>query len=118
MITINSTILSYNKIKEIEELCPNLPPDSFSFPQESNNRSFQKFIPDIYDLDKIEFNVEKQRNSCPFLKNQNTLKKYILNSMIMIQNDQKEKNEKVESMPINIYNNEKEKSIININNYK
>ena len=118
MITINSTILSYNKIKEIEELCPNLPPDSFSLPQESNNRSFQKFIPDKYDLDKIEFNVEKQRNSCPFLKNQNTLKKYMLNSMMIMQNDKKDKFEKIESLPINIYNNEKEKSILNINNYK
>ena len=118
MITINSTILSYNKIKEIEELCPNLPPDSFSFPQESNNRSFQKFIPDKYDLDKIAFNVEKQRNSCPFLKNQNTLKKYILNSMIMIPNDKRDKYEKIDSSPINIYNNEKEKSILNIDNYK
>ena len=117
MITLNSTILSINKIKEIEEYRPILPPDSIYIPQESNNRSFQKFIPDIYDLDKIEFNdLKPQRNSGPILRNQTTLNNYFLNSMIMMQNDKKDKY--IESFPINIYSNDKEKSIININTYK
>ena len=123
MLTLNSTILSYNKIKEIEEFKPMLPPDSIYITEDLNNRSFQKFLPDIYDLDKIEYNDFKyQRSSTPVFKNQSYFKKKFLNSIIMNQFDKKtpknvynkynKYNKYIESFPINIYNNEKEKSII------
>ena len=70
MITLNSTILSYNKVNEIEEFKPVLPPDSIDLPEELNNRSFQNFIPGLYDLDMIAFNTKKfQRNSTPIINN-------------------------------------------------
>ena len=117
MLTINSTILSYNKINEIEEYKPILPPESIYILQESNNRSFQKFIPDKYDLDKIDFNdIKPRRNSSPVIRNQMQIKNNFFNSMIMNQIEKRDKY--IESFPINIYSNDKEKSIININNYK
>ena len=36
MITLNSTILSYNKIKELDEFKPILPPDSIFIPEEKS----------------------------------------------------------------------------------
>ena len=97
MLTLNSTILSYNKIKEIEEFKPMLPPDSIYITEDLNNRSFQKFLPDIYDLDKIEYNDFKyQRSSTPVFKNQSYFKKKFLNSIIMNQFDKK--------TPKNVYN--------------
>ena len=119
MITLNSTILSYNKIKELDEFKPILPPDSIYIPEEhKHNHSFQKFIPDKYDLDKIGFNdLKYQRNSAPTTaRNQIQLKSYFYNSIIF--SPIKKKDKYIESMPINIYNNEKERSIININNYR
>ena len=117
MITLNSTILSSYKIKEIEEFKPILPPDSIYMPEEKINKSFQKFIPDIYDLDKIDFNdIKCRRNSAPIARNLIQLKNYLYSSMIINQNQKKDKY--IESIPINIYNNEKEKSTININNSK
>ena len=121
MITLNSTILSYNKVKEIDEYKPILPPESIYIPEDINNRSFQSFIPDKYDLDKIDFNdIKYQRNSTPITKNKSHFKKYFLNSfMIMNQNQiQSEKKDKyMESLPINIYNNEKSFKINNYNYY-
>ncbi len=109
MITLNSTILSYNKIREIDEYKPMLPPDSIYIPGESNNLSFQKFIPDIYDLDKIEFNdLNIRRTLTPKTRNQTQLKKYFGNSVIL--NEKEKKNKYIESSP-NVYSNEKEKSI-------
>ena len=120
MITLNSTILSYNKIKELDEFKPILPPDSIFIPEEKKlNHSFQKFIPDKYDLDKIGLNdLKYQRNSAPTTPTRNPiqLKSYFYNSIIFSPNAKKDKY--IESMPINIYNNEKERSIININNYR
>ncbi len=109
MITLNSTILSYNKIREIEEYKPMLPPDSIYIQNESINRSFQKFIPDIYDLDKINFkDFNLRRTLTPRVQNQEKIKKYFGSSIII---NKKEKSEKyMESVP-NIYTNEKEKSI-------
>ena len=44
MLALNSTILSYNKVNEIEEFEPILPLDSIDMPEELNNLSFQNFI--------------------------------------------------------------------------
>ena len=109
MITMNSTILSFNKVKEIEEYNPILPPESI-YNEEIKNTSFQNFIPDKYDLDKIEFNnLNYERSSTPIAKNNYNLKSLFYNSILISQIDKKEKY--IESLPINIYNNEKEKSI-------
>ena len=84
MITLNSTILSYNKIREIEEYKPMLPPDSIYIQNESINRSFQKFIPDIYDLDKINFkDFNLRRTLTPRVQNQEKIKKYFGSSIII-----------------------------------
>ena len=115
MISINTTILSYNKVKEIEEYKPILPPESI-YPEESNNRSFQNFIPDKYDLDRIEFNnLNCERSSTPLAKNQINLKSLFYNSEFLSPIEKKHKY--IESLPMNIYNNEKEKSI-DLNNNK
>ena len=112
MITLNSTILSYNKIREIEEYKPMLPPDSIYIQNESSNRSFQKFIPDIYDLDKINFkDFNIRRTFTPKAQNQVNLKKFFGSSIILPKNDNNEKY--IESYP-NIYTNEKERNL----NYK
>ena len=104
MIALNSTILSYNKVKEIEEFKPMQPPESIILFEEKNNKSFQKFIPDIYDLDKIDFtNNINNSNSMPTIKSKNDLKNNFLNS-ILITNNLDEKKEK-EIYPINTYNN-------------
>ena len=104
MITLNSTILSYNKVKEIEEYKPMLPPDSIYMLDEKNNHSFQKFIPHIYDLDEIEFNNKLvQSNSSPIIKIHNDLKNNFMNS-IMIINQGNEKNKDKEIFK-NIYKN-------------
>ena len=110
MITLNSTILSYNKVKEIEEYKPVDPPNSIDL-EELNNRSFQSLIPDKYDLDRIEYNNLKcQRNSTSVAKSQINLKSLFYNSGFT---SQSEKNHKyAESLPINIYNNQKDKNII------
>ena len=49
MITVNSTILSYNKINQVQEQIPS--PDSYIF---KDKKSAQKLMPDLYDLDRIE----------------------------------------------------------------
>ena len=117
MIKFNSTILSYNNIKEIEEFKPILPPDSIYMLEEKKNRSFQKFIPDIYDLDKIDFyDIKFQRNSAPITRNPIQLKNSLYNLMAFNQNQKRDKY--IESMPINVYNNEQEKNIINDDDYK
>ena len=91
MITLNSTILSYNKVKEIDEYKPMLPPESITLIDEKNNHSFQKFIPNIYDLDEIDFNKKiVPSNSSPNIKEHNDLKNKFLNS-IMIQGNEKER---------------------------
>ena len=83
MITLNSTILSYNKVKEIDEFKPMLPPESITLLDEKNNHSFQKFIPNIYDLDEIDFHKKLvQSNSSPEIKEHNDLKVNFLNSMM------------------------------------
>ena len=105
MITLNSTILSYNKVKEIDEYKPILPPESITLLDEKNNHSFQKFIPNIYDLDEIEFNKKLvQNNSSPEIKEHNDLKNQFLNS-IMIQGNEKERGNDIEQ---NIYYNSTE----------
>ena len=115
MITLNSTLLSYNKVNEIEEFKPILPPDSIDIPEDLNNHSFQHFIPDLYDLDKIEFNNKKfQRNSSPIINNKIKIKNYFFNSIIMKQIDKKDKLN--EYIPLNIYSNEKEAEKNNDNN--
>ena len=104
MISLTSTILSYNKVKEIEEYKPMLPPDSINLMDENNNHSFQQFIPHIYDLDEIEFNKKlRQNNSSPIIKTHNNLKKNFLKS-IMITNQE---NDKIKDKEIinNIYKN-------------
>ena len=79
MLALNSTILSYNKVNEIEEFEPILLLDSIDMPEEFNNLSFQNFIWDLYGLDKIEFtNKNVQRNSTPIINNRIKLKKYLL----------------------------------------
>ena len=109
MITLNSTILSYNKIKEIEEYKPMLPPNSIYIPFEASNRSFQKFIPDIYDLDKIEFNdFNISRTFTPKAQIHGRFKNFFNTSMIIKKSNRNEKY--IESFP-NIYTNEREKSI-------
>ena len=91
MITLNSTILSYNKVKEIDEYKPMLPPESITLIDEKNNHSFQKFIPNIYDLDEIDFNKKLvPSNSSPNIREHNDLKNQFLNS-IMIQGNEKER---------------------------
>lgn len=105
MITLNSTILSYNKVKEIDEYKPMLPPESITLLDEKNNHSFQKFIPNIYDLDEIEFNKKLvQNNSSPEIKEHNDLKNQFLNS-IMIQGNENGRGKDVEQ---NIYSNSTE----------
>ena len=105
MITLNSTILSYNKVKEIDEYKPMLPPESITLLDEKNNHSFQKFIPNIYDLDEIEFNKKLvQNNSSPDIKEHNDLKNQFLNS-IMIQGNENGRGKDVEQ---NIYSNSTE----------
>ena len=122
MITLNSIILPYNEIKEIDEYKPMLPPDSIYVPENLANKSFQKLIPDKYDLDKIEFNDLKiQRNSAPIKRDQEQYIKNNFYSTIMINNQNKtEKNEEMkyqESYPINI--DEKERSLdMDINSYE
>ena len=116
MITLNSTILSYNKVNEIEEFKPVLPPDSIDLPEELNNRSFQNFIPGLYDLDMIAFNTKKfQRNSTPIINNKIKLKNYFLTSIIMNQIDKRDKLN--ESISINIYSNNQKENEKN-NNHK
>ena len=103
MITLNSTILSYNKVKEIEEYKPMLPPESICFLDEKNNHSFQNFIPHIYDLDEIDFNNKLVRKiSSPIIKTHNDLKNNFLNSMIINQANEKDKDKDIFK---NIYNN-------------
>ena len=105
MITLNSTILSYNKVKEIDEYKPMLPPESITLLDERNNHSFQKFIPNIYDLDEIDFNKKlAQNNSSPEIKEHNDLKKQFLNS-VMVQGNEKERRKDLEQ---NIYCNSTE----------
>jgi len=111
MITLNSTILSYNKVKEIDEYKPMLPPESITLLDEKNNHSFQKFIPNIYDLDEIDFNKKLlQNNSSPEINEHNDLKTNFLNSM-MNQGNEKERGKEIEQ---NIYSNTTE----NIKNAK
>ena len=106
MITLNSTILSYNKVKEIEEYKPIQPPESIFMPDEKNNKSFQKFIPDLYDLDKIDFTDKIiHRNLTPNeIRTQNNLKNNFLNSTLMINPEEKK------IYNINIYNNNSNQS--------
>ena len=106
---MNSTLFSFNKVKEIEEYKPMIPPDTI-YNEESNNRSFQSYIPEIYDLDRIEFNNLKcQRNSTPTIKNNINFNNIFYESTFI---NQREKIDKyVESFPINIYNNEKQENI-------
>ena len=106
---MNSTLFSFNKVKEIEEYKPMIPPDTI-YNEESNNRSFQSYIPEIYDLDRIEFNYLKcQRNSTPTIKNNINFNNIFYESTFI---NQREKIDKyVESLPINIYNNEKQENI-------
>ena len=104
MITLNSTILSYNKVKEIEEYKPMLPPDSIYLLDEKNNRSFQKFIPHIYDLDEIDFHDKLVKsNSSPIIKAHNNLKNNFLNSILII--NQGNENNKDKEISKNIYKN-------------
>ena len=81
---MNSTILSYNKINQIQEQIPLELPDSYIFEEK---KSAQKLIPDLYDLDRLEGeNIFFQRNSTPNLSSKNCLRKIFYNSALM--NDQ------------------------------
>ena len=106
----NSLILSYNKIQEIEEFKPILPPDSIYLSNESKNLSFQHFLPDVYDLYKIESpEIKYEKNLTPINKNKIKLKNYFFNSIMVHQIDKKDS--------INTYHNETER-IINLDDYK
>ena len=81
MITMNSTILSYNKINQVQDQIPLEVPDSYIFEEK---KSAQKLIPDLYDLDRLEGeNIFIQRNSTPNLSSNNRLRKNYFNSMLM-----------------------------------
>ena len=81
MITMNSTILSYNKINQVQDQIPLEVPDSYIFEEK---KSAQKLIPDLYDLDRLEGeNIFIQRNSTPNLSSNNHLRKNYFNSMLM-----------------------------------
>ena len=106
MITVNSTILSYNKIDQVEEQIPIPLPDSYIFEEK---KSAQKLIPDVYDLDRLEDdNICTQRNSTPNLRSKNGLRNNYFNSVL---NDKSNiKNYNTNKVPIkviqpNIYSN-------------
>ena len=81
MITMNSTILSYNKINQVQEQIPLELPDSYIFEEK---KSAQKLIPDLYDLDRLEGeNIVIQRNSTPNLSSKNGLRRNYFNSVLM-----------------------------------
>ena len=81
MITMNSTILSYNKINQVQEQIPLEIPDSYIFEEK---KSAQKLIPDLYDLDRLEEeNIYIQRYSSPILGSKNRLRNNFLNSVEM-----------------------------------
>ena len=81
MITVNSTILSYNKINQIQEQIPIPSPDSYIFEEK---KSAQKIFPDLYDLDRLEdHNICTQRKSTPNLNVKNILRKNYFNSVLM-----------------------------------
>jgi hypothetical protein len=69
MITVNSTILSYNKINQVQEQIPIPSPDSYIF---EDKKSAQKLMPDLYDLDRIEDDyICAKRNSISILSSKN-----------------------------------------------
>ena len=78
---MNSTILSYNKINQVQEQIPLELPDSYIFEEK---KSAQKLIPDLYDLDRLEGeNIVIQRNSTPNLSSKNGLRRNYFNSVLM-----------------------------------
>ena len=104
MITMNSTILSYNKINQVQDQIPLEIPDSYIFEEK---KSAQKLIPDLYDLDRLEDENEYiQRNSAPILGSRNKLKNYFLNSV-----------ELNKSFPKNYFTNNVAKKVIQPNIY-
>ena len=77
MISLNSTILSYNKVREIEEYQPLLPPESILNDQDI--LSFQEYIPEKYEIDKVEFNdLIFERKSAPYSERNKDYFSYIL----------------------------------------
>ena len=110
MITVNSTILSYNKIDQVQEQIPIPLPDSYIFEEK---KSAQKLIPDLYDLDRLENdNIYTQRNSTPILSSKNGLRKNYFNSVLMDRSNVNIKNYNtntnkgpVQVMQPNIYSN-------------
>ena len=80
MITVNSTILSYNKINQVQEQIPLELPDSYIFEEK---KSAQKLIPDLYDLDRLEDeNFFLKRNSTPILSSKNDIRNNYFNSVL------------------------------------
>ncbi len=115
MITVNSTILSYNKINQIEEQVAMPLPDSYIF---DDKKSVKKLIPDLYDLDRLEDErTFIQRNSTPNLNSNNNLRNNYFNSMLVTQssnNNFNTNNNNFRQKFQNIYsNNEVEYEIIN-----
>ena len=115
MITVNSTILSYNKINQIEEQVAMPIPDSYIF---DDKKSVKKLIPDLYDLDRLEDErTFIQRNSTPNLNSNNNLRNNYFNSMLVTQssnNNFNTNNNNFRPKFQNIYsNNEVEYEIIN-----
>ena len=108
MITVNSTILSYNKIDQVQEQIPIPLPDSYIFEEK---KSAQKLIPDLYDLDRLEDdNIYTQRNSTPILRSKNGLRNNYFNSVLMDKSDINIKNYNTNKVPVkvmqpNIYSN-------------
>ena len=119
MITVNSTILSYNKINQVQEQIPLELPDSYIFEEK---KSAQKLMPDLYDLDRLENeNIFFQRNSTPILGSKNGLRNNYFYSVFkdqpLLQNFNTNKVTKKIIQP-NIYSNYDDNGIESIRNSK
>ena len=119
MITLNSTILSYNKINQIQEQIPIPSPDSYIFEEK---KSAQKLIPDLYDLDRLEDNnICPQRKSTPNLSSKNILRINYFNSALMdksILNNYNTNKVPVKVVQPNIYSNYDDDELESMKNSK
>ena len=119
MITVNSTILSYNKINQVQEQIPIPSPDSYIF---EDKKSAQKLMPDLYDLDRIEDDyICAQRNSTPILSSKNNLRNNYFNSVLIeksILNNYNTNKGPFKIMQPNIYSNFEDDGIESIKDPK
>ena len=119
MITLNSTILSYNKINQVQEQIPIPSPDSYIFEEK---KSAQKLIPDLYDLDRLDDgNICTQRKSTPNLSSKNVLRKNYFNSVLMdksILNNYNTNKVPVKVVQPNIYSNYDDDELESMKNSK